>query len=302
MEKVTTVKKWKETEEVIALLEKGISPTSKVETNIFLPDLNSRTGAKRQCDIVIKSGVPPRGTISIVEVQDRTSKVEVNIFDGWCQKMRDVGAQHLICVSKRGFPSSVIEKAERIGPTVRLLTLSKLESQSWPFDFISNVVKNPRRELIAINDLEIHYKNECDTDIEDLDMLMDDKCFNYNNLNLSAKELFFMYMDYHEGLGNMTEDGLNTIPVSLPLQGDTMNVKVNGSFREVISFSSTIDVKVENRIFELACHEYKQIKYKDSMAWLMEATVFKDDEEASLKLILAPSQGGNYRLITRLFA
>lgn len=296
------MEKWKETEEIIALLEKVVSPTSKVETNIFLSDLNSTTGAKRQCDIVIKNGEPPRDTVSIVEVQDRTSKVEVNTFDGWYQKMRDVGAQHLICVSRKGFPSSVIEKAERIGPTVRLLTLSELESHSWPFDFISNVVKNPRRELIAVKDSEVHYKNECDTDIEDIDMPMDERCFSYNNLDLSPKELFFTYMDYHEGLGNMIEDGLNTIQVSLPLQGDVMRVKVNGSFREVISFSSTIDVEVENRTFELACHEYKQITYKDSLAWLMEATVFKNDEEVPLKLILAPSHDGGYRLIARLFA
>lgn len=296
------MKKWKETEEVVALLEKVVSPTSKVETNIFLPDLNSRTGTKRQCDIVIKNGKPPRETISIVEVQDRTSKVEVNTFDGWYQKMRDVGAQHLICVSREGFPNSIIEKAERIGPTVRLLTLSELESHSWPFDFISNVVKNPMRELVAIKDSELHYRNDCDTDVEGMDIPMDERCFSYNNLNLSPKELLFTYMDYHEGLGNVLEDGLNSIKVSLPLQGDVMRVRLNGEFRDITSYSSTIDVEVKNRTFNLSCYEYKQITYKDSLAWLMEAIVFKNDEEVPLKLILVPSHDGGYRLVARLFA
>jgi hypothetical protein len=299
---VILVEKWKETEEVIALIEKVISPTSKIETNVFLPDLNSTTGAKRQCDIVIKSGVSPRDTISIVEVQDRASKVEVNIFDGWYQKMRDVGAQHLICVSKKGFPRSVIEKAERIGPTVRLITLTELASHSWPFDFISGVVSNPRRELISINNAELHYKNECNTNEEGLDISMDDKCFAYNNLSLSAKELYFTYMDYHEGLSGELKDGQNTISVNLPLEGDEMRVKVNGEFKDVISFTSTIEVYVENRKFELVCNEYKQITYAGSLAWLMEATVFKNDEEAALKLILAPDHDRGYRLIARLFA
>jgi len=60
---------WLTIEKLVQLIEKSISPESLVEHNIFLPDLTSRSNAKRQCDIVIKSGKPPRQTLTIVEVQ-----------------------------------------------------------------------------------------------------------------------------------------------------------------------------------------------------------------------------------------
>lgn len=40
--------------------------------------------------------------------------------------MREVGAQHLFCVSKAGFPMSIKEKADEVGPTVRLITFEEL--------------------------------------------------------------------------------------------------------------------------------------------------------------------------------
>ena len=50
--------KWKLVEKVIAILEKAISPNSHIEHNKKLLNLNSSTGKKRQCDVVIKSGIP----------------------------------------------------------------------------------------------------------------------------------------------------------------------------------------------------------------------------------------------------
>jgi hypothetical protein len=44
-----------------------------------------------------------------------------------------VGAQHLYCVSMRGYPQSIItEVATRHGPTVRLLTLNEVQSAELP--------------------------------------------------------------------------------------------------------------------------------------------------------------------------
>jgi len=62
---------WKNLEHIVQLIEKSISPEAVVEHNQFLPVIGSPTGAKRQCDVVIRSGQKPRETITIVEVQDR---------------------------------------------------------------------------------------------------------------------------------------------------------------------------------------------------------------------------------------
>lgn len=79
---------------------------------------------KRQCDVVLRFRQAPREHFFIVEVQQRDSKPDINTFGGWVQKMNDVGAAGLICVSEAGFPQSIIEDvAKRQGPRVKLVTL-----------------------------------------------------------------------------------------------------------------------------------------------------------------------------------
>ena len=130
--------KWRIVERVVALLEQSLSPAARVKHDVYLPDRTLSNESRRQCDVVIWSGQPPRETITIVEVQDRNQRVDINTFDGWCRKMERVGAQHLICVSTTGFPRSVKEEALRRGPTVRLVTLQDLEESDWPISFVDS--------------------------------------------------------------------------------------------------------------------------------------------------------------------
>lgn len=125
---------WALQEKIVTLLERHISSGATVRRNVHLPVLGSINKRKRQCDVVIVSGAKPRETISIVEVQKRQSKPDINTFNGWVEKMREVGAQHLICVSQTGFPDSVEEKANQIGPTIRLITLKQLTEKRWPLE------------------------------------------------------------------------------------------------------------------------------------------------------------------------
>jgi hypothetical protein len=125
---------WKETEEVAAKLEQLLTPKAKVQHNVWLPVLKSRSGRKAQCDVVVTYGKPPRETITIVEVQDRNSKVKINTFRGWLGKKDEVGAQHLICVSRLPYPSSIIELAAEHGPSVRLMLLEELQKHELPED------------------------------------------------------------------------------------------------------------------------------------------------------------------------
>src|SRR5947209_1625076 len=97
-----TEPQWKTVEKVVALLEKSLAPEARVRHNVKLPCLT--TGHEEQCDVVIEMGEEPRVTRTIVEVQKRNERVKPNDFRGWCQKMRDVGANRLICVSAKPFP------------------------------------------------------------------------------------------------------------------------------------------------------------------------------------------------------
>lgn len=126
----------KQFEQLVQLIEKSISPGSIVEHDIDLPIINSSIGATTQCDIVIRSGTPPRQTITLVEVQDRGSKVKPNDFRGWKQKLEDVGAQHLLCVSRQEFPASIKEQASLSGSAIMLITLKESSPDTLPLDFI----------------------------------------------------------------------------------------------------------------------------------------------------------------------
>ncbi len=120
--------RWRTIERVVALLERTLAPGARVEHDVLLPNLRLQ-GHECQCDVVIRSGAPPRETLTIVEVQKRSRAVDVNTFRGWCGKMTDVGAQHLICVSTKSFPQSVIDDAKVRGPTVRLVLLKEMDDR-----------------------------------------------------------------------------------------------------------------------------------------------------------------------------
>ena len=122
-------------EKLVLAIEQSISPEAVVEQNVYLPILNSDIGATAQCDIVIRTGKKPRETITIIEVQDRNKAVDINDFRGWQQKLVDVGAQHLYCVSRKPFSESIKEKAAKTGNTIKLITLRQLDETQIPINF-----------------------------------------------------------------------------------------------------------------------------------------------------------------------
>lgn len=138
-------------ERIVAIIEKSISPESKIEHNINLPVLTSQMGRTRQCDIIIRTGTPPRETISIVEVQDRTSAVDIADFSNWLSKLNEVGAQHLICVSRKPFPDSVKESASQNGSRVLLININEIHPTDIPVNFINFIFKLNNQKITKIN-------------------------------------------------------------------------------------------------------------------------------------------------------
>lgn len=131
----------KELELLVTLIQKHIEPEAAVEHNIHLPVINSSSGRTRQCDIVITSGPNHRRTITIGEVQDRSSQVDINTFSGWLSKLDEVGAQHLICVSRLEFPESIKEKAFSLGNKVKLINIKDADPTEIPFGFLKTNFK-----------------------------------------------------------------------------------------------------------------------------------------------------------------
>lgn len=124
----------KDLEHLVRLVEQSITPGSTVEHNVNLPVIGSESGLTRQCDVIIRLGPQARETITIVEVQDRIARTEIGEFEGWLGKLKDVGAQHLICVSRHEFPISIKEGAIKAGNTVKLITLKEIPAESLPIN------------------------------------------------------------------------------------------------------------------------------------------------------------------------
>ncbi|MCK4738731.1 MAG: hypothetical protein KAT46_02170 [Deltaproteobacteria bacterium] len=145
----------KDFERLVQLIEKSISPDSTVEHNVQLPILNSKINATTQCDLVIRSGVYPRETMTIIEVQDREYKVTPNDFRGWQQKLDQVGAQHLICVSRQDFPVSIKEQASMSGNRIYLITLKEIGEEKIPMNFTSFIFNYRYFDINALMNLKV---------------------------------------------------------------------------------------------------------------------------------------------------
>ena len=75
---------------------------------------------------------------------------------------------------------------------------------------------------------------------------------------------------------------------------------MGGEFRPVRSFTASYEVDIRGRQVEWSCSRYDQIDFGSSIAWLLTATVFKEDVEAELQFVLVPLETGLYRLDMRL--
>ena len=169
--------KWRLVERVVKLLEQAITPDARIKHNVMMPDLTDASQS-RECDIVIWTGKLPRETITIVEVQDRNKPFDITTFDGMCTKMRKVGAQHLICVSRQSFPISIKNEAKRQGPTVRLVLLKDLEDGNWPVNIVDSCVYLVERKILAITNVKFGVKpGEIPTELRSSQTSSDEKVF-----------------------------------------------------------------------------------------------------------------------------
>lgn len=128
---------WKILEQLVAIIEKSIDPETQIEYNKRLPVIGSKTGRICQCDVILRKGPAHRETLTIIEVQHRKKPLEINTFRGWVEKMKEVGAQHLYCVSVQAFPKSVVERARDLGNAVKLIYIGDTLPNEIPLTDIS---------------------------------------------------------------------------------------------------------------------------------------------------------------------
>jgi hypothetical protein len=294
-------KKWIEKESIVAIIEKCICPAARVQHNVHMPVHSSTSGRTRQCDVVIRQGKVPRETITIVEVQDRSGKVEVNDYGGWVDKMREVGAQHLICVSKKGFPQSVKEKAKQSGGTVRLIEFREISKTDWPNENIARTVSNPTIEILDIKNSKFYGFNGEGAVCENFELDVTKRLVEYDGKKVSFLNLFIDYI-HHTELKNKNEfsDGMHDLNFSFPLDESKMCIEIENKLIPISSFSGIISFKKESNESELRCNRYFQFDYGDDLAWLMEAIVIHEKKEKLFQQIVVPLEDGYFDVFAKL--
>lgn len=146
-------KEWKKTEKLVSVIEKFLTPDSRIEHNHWLPVVGSHR--KRQCDnvIFIKSG--NKEIKYLVEVQKRKGKVAIGTFEGWVKKMQRVDAQGLICVSEKGFPKSIIEEVKNHygSNTITLITLKEVDKLINPENIILDLTYDVKQKKFTYGNM-----------------------------------------------------------------------------------------------------------------------------------------------------
>ena len=276
---------WEDIEKLVHLIEKSINPDSEVLHDQNLPVLNSPTGRTRQCDVVIISGNKKRRTTTIVEVQNRTSRVDINTFNGWLEKLKEVGAQHLVCVSKLAFPSSVKEKASQIGPTVILVNLTELtEPDSIPLQLINSRTTFSDFDIQELSDVEVTYSkahlDSTEITSDDLDICpfgINDEIF-----SLDGKNTITIFKISQNAL---QQNKFNAPEVSEILieEPENIYVLIKGTFLKLKKLC--YKVKWSYQLYKIppTVMTYEQVD-DGTLAWVLEFNFYNDKRSMSIKL------------------
>lgn len=284
-------KKWKIVEDVVGMIEKSVVPGARVKVNVNLPVLGKKR--KRQCDVAIWYDIPSREFLTIVEVQKRNRKPTETEFDGWLTKRKQVGANCLIAVSAKGFPSSVIERAKEEGNCVRLLTLTDLSDQSWPVNIVgrkaSVTIKShkPKLEPILVT---------VDGPSRNVEFKLREKVFKRTGRLLSLVDLAEEAFDAIPQLSFLAA-GTHVIPIRIePGTSAPMTLLLDGAEVRVRRVELVDQITIRRCELPLTLSEYVPVEHRGAQAYALVGTGIVDDRSAEMRLIFLPQGDGLLRL------
>ena len=282
---------------IVSMIEKSISPDSTVGQNIFLPVLNSRSNRMRQCDVVITSGSNARKTVTLVEVQDRTSKVSIGTFCDWLEKLKEVGANHLICISRLEFPESIKEKAMLEGNRVLLIHLKELLPEKLPLGLLSFHMSYENVSITNVRNIkcQIEPGSFKDKSLAPDFSYLGDKVWSKNK-----KDIISLIEVIEPILKEKHKDGVDTIT-------DSINLTFKDDKRLMLYFSADNDfvkvgVSIElDYIYDvhycpLSVSSYKQMD-SGVLAWVFEVNKETSQGKIKLKIPVVQHACGGYQML-----
>lgn len=289
--------RWKLIEKTVQALEKILDPGAEIRHNEQLPELD--TGILRQCDITIRSGKPPRQTLTIVEVQDRSRKVTLPIYDAWYRKREKLGAQHLICVSTTGFPNSVIKCAKKTGETVRLVTLT----EGAPPPFFQAREHYLRMKVLHSRDVAIGWVNEAPPSAVE-GHRCDSKVFSVNYSSQTQSMIDIVQREFLAGkaLDLETETPrpnmrVNRYRLDLTAGESAVWLETASGPEQVRDLFVEDYIEVVNISMPLTFHAYEQIGHEETLAWVVFASGTYEENIFSVRIMLARQSNGHFTIM-----
>lgn len=297
-----TEPRWKTVERVVALIEKALEPSARIEHNIFLPVIGRPDREPRQCDIVITYNDIAQ-TKAIVEVQDRKSKPDITMFHGWVKKMQEVGAQNLICVSALGFPQSIKNDVLfEYGPTVRLMTLRELKEPSInKANFLNQIVHTlPRLNFSVIGPSITLQPTPTRLDLR---LSSQDKVF-----SIGKDDELFSLFDLAEGLLDYKlrpyfekedlEEPINyTIAFKLYTHEEELYIHIDNNRHLVIELPVVLEITNQKRILPITYFKYKREISEGKATWIGIANGEVEGKKFSIEVVFHPDDEHILRVI-----
>jgi hypothetical protein len=119
--------KWKKFENLVADIQKSISPDSRITTNERI--IGKRTGHRREVDIVIRQPIGQFELLIVMDCKDYHRPVDVKDVEAFLGLVEDVGANKGAIVAAAGFTQTAKRRAQDSG--IELFRLVDVENHDW---------------------------------------------------------------------------------------------------------------------------------------------------------------------------
>jgi len=229
----------------------------------------------------------------------RNKRPDITTFHGWVQKMREVGAQQLICVSAKGYSDSVVDEvATRLGPTVKLLTLEDLEAGKELSGFVLVPHLTEITPKFSVTDLgPIRFLKPLD--LPETQVTLTEKVFSVEDdaEPISINDVLVRYLN-------------SAKPVDLPPPHEvanwsrSLNVLINESSQlrfhhrgekllvAELPISLVITCDVQGTPIPVHGLSYRQALIDGALAWVTITRLLNQGREVELTIIVKPDRNG----------
>jgi hypothetical protein len=103
---------WKELENLVAMIQKQLSPDASVQHNVMLDGLDSET--KRQIDVLVEQNIGQYTMRIVIDCKDYSKPVDVKGVEEFHGLIQDVRAHKGALVCPAGFTKSALKRAKKL--------------------------------------------------------------------------------------------------------------------------------------------------------------------------------------------